>query len=174
MSSTVQLVAAAQKGDQEAFAELVRRYQRVTITTAWAVLHDFHAAQDVAQESFVMAFRKLSTLRHPKAFGPWLLKLTHRAAVQHSAQCPVTVPLESVAESVAMNEENGWPERFADVALQIGSLPDAEREVIVFRYVDGLSVNEIAEMTSSPIGSITKRISRALSRLRDVVARSEI
>ena len=72
MPSTEELVKAAQAGRTAAFAELVRRYERAAIVTAYSVLGDFHWAQDAAQEAFVIVYQKLSGLRDPASFGPWL------------------------------------------------------------------------------------------------------
>ena len=58
-----ELVRIAQSGDTSAFGELVRRYQRAAVLTAYGVLSDFHASQDAAQEAFVIAYRKLESLR---------------------------------------------------------------------------------------------------------------
>ena len=57
MRTTAELVAATRSGDREAFAELLRRYERVVISTAWSIVHDYHSAQDVAQDSFVIVAR---------------------------------------------------------------------------------------------------------------------
>lgn len=169
MQAMAHLVAAAQRGDQAAFAELVRRYERVVVMTAWAVLRDFHAAQDTAQESFVIAYRALNSLRHPEAFGSWLLKTTHREAIRRSRRRNSDLPLDSIAEPAAENMPPEWQAAFEAVAPALSRLPAHEREVIVFRYVDGLSVNDIATATDRPLGTVTKQISRALQRLRDVL-----
>ena len=70
MPSTDELVRAAQAGDTRAFAELVRQYERAAIITAHAILGDFHAAQDAAQDAFILAYRKLSQVRDAASFGP--------------------------------------------------------------------------------------------------------
>jgi RNA polymerase sigma-70 factor (ECF subfamily) len=99
MRPTAELVREAQSDDRAAFAELVRRYQRAVLSTAWSVLHDYHSAQDVAQESFFQAYRNLGSLRDAKTFGPWLLTLTRREAVRRSRKIRVAVAIESVPEN---------------------------------------------------------------------------
>lgn len=170
MQSTARIVTAAQRGDPDAFAELVRRYERVVVMTAWAVVRDFHAAQDVAQDCFLIAYNDLSSLRHPEAFGSWLLKTTHREAVRRSRRREEGVPLDSIAEPPADNSHQEWSVEFQALARTIGRLPGHEREVIIFRYVDGLTVREIAAATDRPVGTVTKQISRAIQRLREVHA----
>ena len=82
MRSTKQLVEATRAGEQSAFAELVRLYERAAIMTAQAVLGDFHAAQDAAQDGFVIAYRKIGQLRDTASFGPWMLRIVRRRAAE--------------------------------------------------------------------------------------------
>ena len=73
--STVQrnskLIDAALSGDHSAFARLVGRYERLVWTICWHILRDYHATQDVTQEAFLVAHRRLSELRQPDSFGSW-------------------------------------------------------------------------------------------------------
>jgi len=171
MRTTAELVAATQSGDREAFAELVRRYERAVISTAWSVLNDYHTAQDVAQDSFVIAFRKLGSLRNAKTFGNWLLTLTRREAVRRSRKTPTSVSIDSVEEPLNESPAPAWIQDCEDLARAIGGLPDHEKEVIIFHYLDGHSAREVSELTSRPIGTVTKQLSRAVFRLRQCLER---
>lgn len=166
MRSTTELVIAAQSGDREAFAELVRRYERAVVSTAWSVLQDYHTAQDAAQDSFVIAFRQLGTLRNAQTFGPWLLTLTRREAVRRSRQSPMTVSIDSIAEPAIARAVPAWTQEYEDLVRAIGRLPDHEKEVVVFHYFDGYSARKVAELTTRPVGTVTKQLSRAVGRLR--------
>lgn len=171
MRTTAELVAAAQSGDRDAFAELVRRYERAVISTAWSVLNDYHTAQDVAQDSFVIAFRKLGNLLNPQTFGTWLLTLTRREAVRHSRKTRALVSNDSVSEPLNESSAPAWVQDCEELAKAIGRLPDHEKEVVVFHYLDGHSAAEVAELTSRPIGTVTKQLSRAVVRLRQCLER---
>ena len=81
MRTTQELVEAAKAGESDAIAALVEKYQRAAITTAWAITRDFHEAQDISQECFVVAFRQLGSLKANAAFGRWLLTSVRRAAI---------------------------------------------------------------------------------------------
>jgi len=165
MPSTEELVKAAQAGEVSAFAELVRRYERVAIITAHAVLGDFHLAQDAAQEAFLHAHRKLHRLRRAAAFGPWLLRIARRRAIRlqrtRRAERTGTSGIDCAA-----NEAGDWMEPYGEVAREIARLPEHERIVVVMRYVDGRSINEIADATGRPVGTISKQLSRAIERMR--------
>jgi len=166
MHSSAELVRLAQAGDQSAFAELVGRYERVVTASAWAVLRDFHAAQDVAQESFVIAYGQLSSLRAADAFGPWLLKTVRRAASRRAARTRTTISINAVAHEAAAPDGAAWEEEFESVVQALSRLPEQERVVVALRYLDTLSVNEIAQTTDRPVGTVTKQLSRAIERLR--------
>jgi RNA polymerase sigma-70 factor (ECF subfamily) len=168
MRSTADLVTAAQSGDRTAFAELVRRYERGAVSTAQAVLQDFHSAQDVAQDSFVLAFHRLGTLRNAHTFGPWLLTLTRREAVRRSRKTPSVVSIASVAEPATTTEQHY---HFEDLMQAVGGLPEHEREAVVFHYLDGHSAREVAEMTGRSVGTVTKQLSRAIARLRRLLVK---
>lgn len=171
MQSTPELVIAAQSEDRAAFAELVRRYERAAVSTAWSVLHDFHAAQDVAQDSFVIAFRQLGTLRNGRSFGPWLLKITRREALRRTRTSPATVAIDCVAETAIATTSPAWHQAYESLVIAMGRLPEHEREVVVFHYLDGYSAREVAELTGRPVGTVTKQLSRAIARLRRWLAK---
>ena len=146
MRTTAELVAATHSGDRDAFAELVRRYERAVISTAWSVLNDYHTAQDVAQESFVIAFRNLGNLRNAQTFGSWLLTLTRREAVRHSRKTPALASVDSVPELLNESPTSAWVQDCEELAKAIGRLPDHEKEVVVFHYLDGYSAAEVAKL----------------------------
>lgn len=170
MRPTAELVREAQSDDRAAFAELVRRYQHAVLSTAWSVLHDYHSAQDVAQDSFFHAYRNLGSLRDARTFGPWLLTLTRREAIKRSRKIRVAVAIESVPENAISTAVPTWNEPFEDLVTSVGRLPEHEQEVVVFHYIDAYSVAEVAEMTGRPVGTVTKQLSRAIHRLREWLA----
>src|SRR5690348_2310508 len=67
-------------GNGDAYADLVRRYERHVHAAAWAILRNHHSAEDVAQEAFIKAYKNLSALRTPHLFGSWLLTIVRRTA----------------------------------------------------------------------------------------------
>ena len=167
---TSQLVELVQAGDRMAFVELVNRYQRVATTRAWSVISDFHAAQDVAQDAFVIAFKKLDSLKDTASFGPWLLQICRREAIRFSkSKDDRTVSMESFdfldTGEQQTNHEN-WQQKHAQAIAAIAKLPDHEQEVVVMHYLDGHSAKRTSEILGRPIGTITKQLSRAIKRLR--------
>jgi RNA polymerase sigma factor (sigma-70 family) len=168
MQTNDELIRAVLGGDQAAFAELVRRYERAAWATAWKVLRDYHAAQDATQDAFVEAYRRLGQLRSPDHFGVWLLRITRREALRAARRRGQARPLDS-AGHVAVAASAGPPTSEAEDLLEaIGRLPEHERLVVALRYLNGLPVAEVARLTGRPVGTVTKQLSRALDRLRAV------
>jgi RNA polymerase sigma-70 factor, ECF subfamily len=160
-----QLIREVLAGRRDAYAVLVRRHERHLHAAAWAILRDHHAAEDVTQETFIKAYGKLTTLRRGRSFGPWLLAIARRSATDRarskSRRVLVAVPPETPTVEAPAEE---------DAALVIGALgriPEREQQVLLLRYFDGLAVAGIAARLGCPVGTVTKRITRALGRLRD-------
>ena len=165
MPTTSELVKSAQAGDRSAFAELVHRYERAAIVTAYSVLGDFHQAQDAAQEALIIGYKKMGSVRDPASFGPWLLRITRRtAARQRRRRKNESVGVDCIEPASRPNPD--WLDPYKEVLDRLARLPEHERIVTVMRYVDGRSVAEIAELTGRPVGTITKQLSRAIERLR--------
>ena len=165
MPTTEELVAAVREGHKSVFGDLVRLYERAAIITAHSVLRDYGKAQDAAQEGFMVAYTKLNQLSEAAAFGPWLLKIVRRrAALMQRERRTVGLREEIAAASGAKSSD--WIHRYEDTMEQMGRLPEHERVVVVLRYIDGHSVQAIADTTGKPVGTITKQLSRALERLR--------
>jgi RNA polymerase sigma-70 factor (ECF subfamily) len=165
MPSTEELVHAARAGEKPAFGQLVRLYERAAIITAYATLRDYHAAQDVAQEAFIIAYTKLDQLREAPAFGPWVLQIVRRRALRaRHAPRPGPMGADPLARPNGQSKE--WIKQYEELVEQLARLPEHERVVVVLRYVDGRSVQEIADTTGRPADTVRKQASRAVQRLR--------
>lgn len=164
LQSDGELIGAVLGGDRKAFAILIKRYELSVRAVATSVLRDRHLAQDAAQEAFVRAYLNLGALRKAAAFGPWLLRIARRCAldlVHQYRQVPLPEP-DVVEEhhSGLLDEEK---ERLLAAVLE---LRESERQVVMLRYFGGHSVKEVADITGRSAGTITKQLSRAHRRLR--------
>lgn len=168
MTPDAELVARANRGDIGAFGALVERYERSVVAVALAELRDIHAAQDVAQSTLLLAYRRLATLRDGSKFGPWLLQIARRQISDVRRTRSVTVGLPDQGEVTLIDssqEAQRWSQH-EDLLALVARLPDHERMIVGLRYFDGHGTAEIAEMTGRPLGTITKQLSRATARLR--------
>ncbi|HET6430440.1 MAG TPA: sigma-70 family RNA polymerase sigma factor [Phycisphaerae bacterium] len=164
MRSDAELVAETLDGDRQVFADLVRRYERPVRAIARGILGDHHAAQDAAQETFVLAYRKLHALRKPAAFGPWVMKIARNQALRMARRArPVS---ELPPDQAAPGGDGDLNETSRRLLSAVTALPAHERAVVLLRHFDGRTVREVADITGRSVGTVTKQLSRAYERLR--------
>jgi RNA polymerase sigma factor (sigma-70 family) len=155
-----ELVERSKNGDQDAYAELVTRYQAIAARTAYVITGTAADAEDVAQDAFVKAFYALDRFRSGYPFRPWLLRIVANEAINRrkAAGRRPTVGL-SVVEDRAR-------ERRELVLDALRRMREEDRLVIAYRYFFDLSEIEMAEALGVARGTVKSRLSRALARLR--------
>ncbi len=174
------LVDRAKKGEVQAFEMLVVKYQRRIERLIGRIVRDVDLVQDVAQDTFIRAYRALPQFRGESAFYTWLYRIavnTAKKAVVDLRRDPV-VTESALAASRQDEDETSRPEHeltdgetpdavlasreiAATVNAAIEALPDDLRQAILLREVEGLSYEEIAEVMTCPIGTVRSRIFRA-------------
>ena len=161
---------AAQKGDREAFGELVRRYGPAARRVARAVLHHPEDADDAAQDGFFSAWRSINRYEPGRQFGPWILRIVVNAAhdLRRRRQIRETDPVSphlpgGEASPVALVEQGELGERI-DRALQ--GLPERQRLAVVLFDAEGFSHGEIAQMLGIPEGTVRSDVFHARRALR--------
>ncbi len=171
-----QLVARVQRGDQQAFGLLVSKYQRKLLRLLSRFIRDPTEVEDVAQETFIKAYRALPAFRGDSAFYTWLYRIGVNTAknylVAQGRRASTTTEYDSEdAESFDQSEQlrdNNTPERLLQ-SKQVGetvnaamdALPEELRTAIMLREIEGLSYEEIANIMECPIGTVRSRIFRA-------------
>lgn len=162
-----QCVQSCLDGHPEAFRQLVERYQAPLMRCLWGRLRNADEAAEAAQETFVRAYFALPGLRNPEAFFSWLVGISHRVAQEacRAAKRRRTAAPEQFEEATKADETPAG----ADPALgeAVARLPDAYREVILLRFYGGLSCQQIGRELNVPVGTVTKRLSRAYALLRE-------
>ena len=167
------MVALAMSGDDRAFEELVRRRQGGVRKLMWQLCGEWAAADDLAQEAFIQAWRKLRTLRSPGAFGGWLRRIAVNAFLQHVRRADVLA--ESAADPETHSASAGSdPAVRMDLEKALAGLKPGERLCVVLCYGEGLSHGEIAAAAGLPLGTVKSHISRGGARLRRRLAGYEV
>lgn len=176
-----QLVERVQRGDKKAFELLVAKYQRKIFRLLSRMIRDSAEIEDVAQESFIKAYRALPNFRGESAFYTWLYRIAINTAKNYLVAQGRRAPTTSAAEvEDAENFDDATLLREADTpdsmlqSKQVGEavnraierLPEELRTAIVLRELEGLSYEEIATAMNCPIGTVRSRIFRA----RDAIA----
>ncbi|MDT3735658.1 MAG: RNA polymerase sigma factor RpoE [Denitratisoma sp.] len=171
-----QLVVRAQHGDQQAYGLLVSKYQRKLARLLSRLIRDPAEVEDVAQETFIKAYRALGSFRGDSAFYTWLYRIGINTAknylVSQGRRAPTSTEFDSEeAESFEEGEllrDNNTPERMLfskeigeTVNAAMEALPEELRTAITLREIEGMSYEDIAKMMDCPIGTVRSRIFRA-------------
>jgi RNA polymerase sigma-70 factor (ECF subfamily) len=167
------LVRAVLEGQKQAFAALVKRYERSIRAVAMNVLSDHESVQDIAQEAFLKAYENLPGLRRPRAFGPWLMKITRRCALNAARQQPKETALDPTGAAVVQGTDGQLDEEKQRLLAAVLKLPESEKQVVMLRYFSAHSVRDVAEMLCRSVGTVTKQLSRAHKHLRNILKESE-
>lgn len=161
MTDLAHLVGAAQRGDRAAFAELYARFARMVHGVLLARV-PWADADDLVQDVFVTAMQRIDRLREPEAFGGWLITIARRRAIDHRRRTRETNELDDAAAVAAPDR------REATVVLAaIRGLPEAYRETLMLRLVEGMTGPEIAARTGLTPASVRVNLHRGMKQLRE-------
>ena len=167
-----EVVRAAQSGDLESFAELVRAYQADVWRLARHLLRDPAAADDVAQDTFVRAYRFLSRYRGDSKFSTWLFSIARNCALDEIRRSGRN---RKVAERVGAqpSEPTPQPIRRLEIREALQELPVELREPVVVIDMLGASYKEASEVLGTPVGTVKSRVHRAREQLAQLLSTEE-
>jgi RNA polymerase sigma-70 factor (ECF subfamily) len=157
------LVEQVRRGDREAFGRLYGTYGRMVHGILLARV-PYAEVDDLVQDVFLTALKKIDSLRDSAAFGPWIAMITrNRAMDYHRRSRDTTEVTESVAQTRAVQTES------LEILNLIGQLPEAYREPMILRFVEGMTGPEIAERTGLAPASVRVNIHRGMKMLREML-----
>jgi RNA polymerase sigma-70 factor (ECF subfamily) len=165
-------VAKAQSGNLFAYEELVRRYQRRVHAVAYRIARRQDVAADVAQETFIRAYRALDRFERGRPFGPWVVRIAANLAINErrsprSREDELPQGYGEVASRAAGPLESLLEKEASEMLERaLGGLPLEQRSVFVLRVYESLSYQEIAETLGLSPGTVMSRLSRAREKLR--------
>ena len=179
------LAAEAAAGRQSAFRELLQRYERPVFSLVYRMVRDRALAEDLAQETFIRAFRAIGKYNPAYKFSSWIFKIAHNLTIDHlrrkridtvslqgsrhalteEAQARTQPVVESTYERPDEYVENR--ELGSQIEAAIGQLRPHYRTVTLLRHVEGYSYNEIAEIMDLPLGTVKTYIHRARLELKE-------
>jgi len=168
-------VIRAQLGDDQAFMRLAERYHARLLHYVRRLVRERATADDVVQETWVAAYRGLRRLRDPERLKPWLYGIARNQAL-NALRREERTRLELVGNEVLEAVPDGAhgdleirAEHVAQVHRGLDGISPAHAEVLVLRYVDGLSYEEIAEITRTKLGTVRSRLHYARRALREAM-----
>jgi RNA polymerase sigma-70 factor (ECF subfamily) len=171
-----ELAGRARRGDVDAFTVLVRRHEASAIRVASLICGSAHA-EDATQEAFVRAFRSLHRFDTKKEFRPWFMRIltnvaknavrSERRHVDVTLRAPVLHATED-PDTVAQAEQR------SQLLRALMALPERDRLVLACRWFEEMTEKEIAVALDLKPGTVKSRLSRAMDRLREQLASSEV
>ncbi len=179
MENDAQLIHRILSGDDDAFNTLVQRHQKGVHALAWRKVNDFHYAEEITQDTFLQAYKKLSTLKNPNQFAGWLYVIAnrlcinwlqrHKPAMQSLEDTPVPEIEESsyIHHATEQREAEDTEHRYEIAQKLLSKLPESERTVMTLHYLGEMTAKEISKFLGVSVNTITNRLWRARKRLRE-------
>jgi RNA polymerase sigma factor (sigma-70 family) len=174
--AVVDLVSRARRGDGAAFAELIRRHERLALGVAFGVLHDAQLAGDVVQEAFVKAWRRLDGLAQAGSFAAWLCGIVRNLSVDQRRRKRLAVcgieEARGEADTRACDppDEMNRREQCERIAAALQTLDELTRSAVVLRYYDNRSSREIGEVLGLSPAAVDMRLMRGRQALKEILA----
>ena len=183
----VELVVAAQGGDEAAFGEIVRRYHARVFRLAMRIVQDFDDAHDVAQETFIRAHEKLGSFRRGSSFFTWIYRIAHNNSINllrkrrlrsfirldtgtDASPDPNSLNSGEVQAAGATPHTDAEAAEIRDrVDRALSRLPNRQRSVFVMRQFDGLSHREISDVVGCTEGSVRASYYHAVKKLQEAL-----
>ncbi|MEL7085593.1 MAG: sigma-70 family RNA polymerase sigma factor [Cyanobacteria bacterium P01_A01_bin.3] len=186
--TTLELISLCQSSlrpNKAAFAELIRRHQPDVNRILYHLAPDWNDRHDLAQEVWLRVFRHLNRLKEPTKFKGWLSRIAtnlfydelrkrkrNRRPLSLDAQIPVSdgeIDWELPSDTISPDEALSTQEFYEHLHNAVQNLPESFRQTIILREIQGLSYDEIAEITHVSLGTVKSRIARARARLQDML-----
>jgi RNA polymerase sigma-70 factor, ECF subfamily len=176
-ASDTQLIARAQRGEEEAFAALFEAHKRRVYSLCLRMTGNTAEAEDLTQEAFLQLFRKISTFRGESAFSTWLHRLAVNVVLMHLRKKGlqlISLDETDTSQDEPVKRDYGSDDRrlvgsVDRIGLQkaIGDLPPGYRAVFVLHDVEGYEHNEIAEIMKCSVGNSKSQLHKARMKLRE-------
>ncbi len=178
-----EFIVQARQGDRAAFGELVKRYQRRAYAVAYSLVGNRDDAMEIAQDSFVKAYRAMGRFDSELPFYPWLYRIIRNTCLNHikkrsrRGESSLDGMMEQGTDFASANrgpsETAGVDELRVRLARCMRALSESHREILSLRHVEELSYEEIARVLEVPKGTVMSRLHAARRALREAMMQSE-
>ncbi|MBA3660069.1 MAG: sigma-70 family RNA polymerase sigma factor [Gemmatimonadales bacterium] len=186
--SDQEVVTLARSGREQAYRELIRRYERPIFALVYRMVRDRELAEDLSQETFVKTLNAIASYRPEYKFSSWIFKIANNTAIDHlrrreldtlslegSPHAATPEAMQATALQIGAQQESPLDEVEArelggEIETAIGRLRPEYRACILLRHVEGRPYEEIAEMLDLPLGTVKTYIHRARNELRAMLA----
>ncbi|HET7598980.1 MAG TPA: sigma-70 family RNA polymerase sigma factor [Gemmatimonadales bacterium] len=182
-----EIVVLARAGEEAAYRELIRRYERPLFSLLYRMVRDRELAEDLAQETFIKALNAIESYRPEFKFSSWIFKIANNAAIDHlrrreldtlslegSPHAETPEAMEATALQIGDRQESPLDtveakELGGQIEAAIATLRPEYRSCILLRHVEGRAYEEIAQILNLPLGTVKTYIHRARNELRQAL-----
>jgi RNA polymerase sigma-70 factor (ECF subfamily) len=168
-------VREARAGEPDAWNTLLARYRLPLYTYVFELVHNEQASLDIVQESFINAARHIATLRDDHKFGSWLFNIAHQKCAQlWRKKSPLEIPIEPDDEQFEDAEANPGEllirqEQEREFMKLLDQLAPPHRAVVLLHFVEDFSLEEIARITATPLGTVKSRLYYARKAFKKLI-----
>ena len=177
----VELIQRILDGSEEDFSILVRKYQKGIHALAWRKVGDYHVAEELTQDTFIQAYRKLRTLKNPNQFEGWLYVIANRLCINWTQRNKSKISVQSIEETPVEEMEKAYHTHYVSeqrrqedvvqnqsiVEELLAMLPESERTVLTLYYLGEMTAKEISKFLGVSVNTIKSKIRRARNRLKE-------
>lgn len=163
------LVLRCQDGDASALPILINRWQERLLRHARIVSGRNDSARDILQESWIAVFKGLSRLRDPSRFKYWAYRIVNNKCIDHSRKQQHRDQQDHEVDLDQLHAEATNSDIEAQVQTLLKSLPEAQRAVMALHYLQGFDLNEIAQITQLPLGTVKSRLFHGRERFKQIL-----
>jgi RNA polymerase sigma-70 factor (ECF subfamily) len=178
--SDTDLVTLSLRGDQKAFRQLVNRYLPLVYNYLYRMTQNHEISEEMAQEAFVKAYKNLKSFDQSRSFKPWLLRIASNAAISELRKQSKVVSLNALEEEGYWGEADHQPTDDIVVRLErklshdevlnvLNQMDEKYRQVLLLRYQQELSYEEISQALGIPLNTVRTWIKRGLDKLKNDV-----
>jgi RNA polymerase sigma-70 factor (ECF subfamily) len=173
------LIARAQRGEVQAYEQLVQEYEQIAFRVAYLITHEEHEAADAAQDAFLRAYRALGSFKRGQPLRPWLLRIVTNTALnriqaaQRRERMTERYTRQVIIENGGLSIEGLAVKREQQQRLlaAVSQLTPDQQALIALRYFLELPEAEVAEALKIPRGTVKSRLHRTLVKLREIIQR---
>lgn len=175
------LIDSAKSGNEAAFEQIIRKYEKLVYTIAYRSTGSEHDALDISQDVFIKIYKNLPQFKEQSSLSTWIFRITMNTCVDFSrkrqkALASISIDDEENSRFLEIPDNTSEPlsciesiELANNIQKAILSLPESHKKIIILRDIAGLSYSEISRILDMPEGTVKSRLSRARENLRKIL-----
>lgn len=170
MESDKQLVKATLNGDRQAYAELIKRYEKPVKVICCRILCDMHLADDASQEAFIKGYFKLRKLKKTSKFGPWIFQTARNTALDILRRQKNSIQREQSLHEIHFKNNGILDREQKKLLTAVSALPDEDKQLIALRFFEGACVDEVAKIIGKSPSTVRNYTQRAMEKIKKSMA----